>query len=70
MAKGDKWLTFWIYKTKKDAQRASGGKKGWRVTKASKSDYTKGSGFRLSRLWTPVKGQKDHWGNQLFKPKN
>ena len=70
MAKGDKWITFGIYKTQKSAKKATGGRKGWRVSKASKKDYTKGKGYKVSRLWTPVKGQKDFFGNQLFKPKN
>ena len=70
MAKGDKWIEFGTYKRREDAVRAKGGKKGYRVGKASKRGYTRGKGFTLYRLWTPVKGQKDAWGKQLFKPKN
>ncbi len=70
MAKGDKWIEFGVFKTREGAVKAKGGKKGYRITKAPKTKYnTKGKGFALYRLWTPVKGQKDYWGMPLYKPK-
>tara|TARA_R100001015_G_C4526957_1_gene94403 strand:+ start:385 stop:573 length:189 start_codon:yes stop_codon:yes gene_type:complete len=50
-----KWIRDGIYKKKADAQKAA--KRGkaqggsYRVTKASKADYTKGKGYKVSRLW-------------------
>lgn len=65
MAKGDIWRSSGTYKKRSEAKKAQkflG--KGYRVSKAKG-----GKGWTLSRLWTPVKGQKDFWGSQLFRPK-
>ena len=50
-----KWIRDGIYKKKSDAIKASkrGKSQGgsYRVTKAAKSDYTKGKGYKVSRLY-------------------
>jgi len=50
-----KWIRDGIYKKKSDAIKAAkrGKSQGgsYRVTKASKTDYTKGKGYKVSRLW-------------------
>lgn len=67
MAKGDKWETFGVYRRKGDAQSAAGRIR--RDNAFARVTKVKSGGFKVSLLWTPVKGMKDVWGGQMFKPK-
>ena len=59
---GRKWIRDGIYRKKSDATRAANlGKSmggSYKVTKAAKSDYTKGKGWKVSRLYINGKPAK------------
>ena len=70
--KGSRWNVFAIFKTEKDARIAARdlNKGGYaKVTKAAKSDYTKGSGWKVSTLWEPVMGKTNFFGEPMTRPK-
>jgi len=67
MAKGDKWIKFGVYRRKGDAQSAAS--RIFRDNAIARVTKVKSGGFKLSMLWTPVKGMKDAYGRQRYRPK-
>ena len=67
MAKGDKWVQFGVYRRKGDARSAA--ERMRRDNAFTRLTKVKSGGFKVSWLWSPVKGKKDYRGNPLFRPK-